>query len=119
TYPKRHSACVHPHQPVLDARYPGTLNLVRQSDGSMTVTVALPFERYLDGLAEVPASWPSAALRAQVIAARSYALAQTGWTGAPRAPPPSPTGGRSCRSAIWPGSCEPPGTGPRGRPSPP
>src|SRR5690606_10518737 len=31
-------------------------------------------ERYLRGIAEVPASWPSAALQAQVVAARSYAL---------------------------------------------
>ncbi len=30
--------------------------------------------RYLYGLAEVPSSWPSAALEAQVIAARTYAL---------------------------------------------
>ena len=43
--------------------------------------LTLPFERYLEGLAEVPPSWPAAALEAQVIAARSYALAQIGWTG--------------------------------------
>lgn len=34
-------------------------------------------ERYLWGLAEVPASWPQAAQRAQVVAARSYALRKT------------------------------------------
>ncbi|MDP8969630.1 MAG: SpoIID/LytB domain-containing protein, partial [Actinomycetota bacterium] len=33
-----------------------------------------PFDRYLYGLAEVPSSWPAEALKAQVIAARSYAL---------------------------------------------
>ncbi len=32
-------------------------------------------ERYLYGLGEVPSSWPMAALKAQAIAARSYALA--------------------------------------------
>jgi stage II sporulation protein D len=48
----------------------------------MALTVTLPFERYLEGIAEVPASWPAAALEAQAIAARSYALATTGWSGA-------------------------------------
>src|SRR5439155_25071543 len=43
--------------------------------------VTLPFERYLQGIAEVPPSWPMAALEAQAIAARSYALATTGWSG--------------------------------------
>ncbi len=43
--------------------------------------MTLPFERYLDGIAEVPPSWPMAALEAQAIAARSYALATTGWSG--------------------------------------
>jgi SpoIID/LytB domain protein len=33
----------------------------------------LPMERYLYGLAEVPASWPTATLQAQAIAGRSYA----------------------------------------------
>jgi SpoIID/LytB domain protein len=36
----------------------------------------LPMERYLYGLAEVPASWPAATLQAQAVAGRSYA-AQT------------------------------------------
>jgi stage II sporulation protein D len=43
--------------------------------------VVLPFDRYLEGIAEVPSSWPRAALEAQAIAARSYALATTGWSG--------------------------------------
>jgi stage II sporulation protein D len=47
----------------------------------MGITVALPFDRYLEGIAEVPPSWPKAALEAQAIAARSYALATTGWSG--------------------------------------
>src|SRR6185436_3989058 len=48
---------------------------------TLSITVTLPFERYLEGIAEVPPSWPAAALDAQVIAARTYALAHTGWTG--------------------------------------
>ncbi len=47
----------------------------------MSLTVTLPFERYLEGIAEEPPSWPMAALEAQAIAARSYALATTGWSG--------------------------------------
>jgi stage II sporulation protein D len=66
---------------MLVARYPGTLLVKRSADGTLTVSVTLPFERYLDGIAEVPPSWPRAALEAQAIAARTYALATTGWTG--------------------------------------
>ena len=47
----------------------------------MRLTVTVDFERYLEGIAEVPPSWPAAALEAQAIAARSYALAHTGWNG--------------------------------------
>jgi stage II sporulation protein D len=53
----------------------------RSDDGTLSLTVTLPFERYLQGIAEVPPSWPIAALEAQAIAARSYALATTGWSG--------------------------------------
>ena len=42
---------------------------------SIRTVVPLGFEEYLFGLAEVPTSWPVAALRAQAIAARSYAAA--------------------------------------------
>lgn len=35
-------------------------------------------DEYLRGLAEMPSSWPAAALRAQIIAARSYALSRYG-----------------------------------------
>jgi stage II sporulation protein D len=80
-YPHTTSRCVHPEQPSLLARYPGTMSVKRSSAGTLTLTVTLPFKRYLQGIAEVPASWPMAALEAQAIAARSYALASTGWTG--------------------------------------
>lgn len=80
-YPHVDSPCRRHRQPVLRARYPGSLTVSRAKDGTLTVLVRLPFERYLEGIAEVPSSWPSAALDAQAIAARSYALATTGWTG--------------------------------------
>lgn len=80
-YPHQESRCRHARQPFLLARYPGSLTVDRAKDGTLSVTVTLPFERYLEGIAEVPASWPRAALEAQAIAARSYALATTGWTG--------------------------------------
>jgi SpoIID/LytB domain protein len=83
TYPAQDSPCVRPVAHALDARYPGSLVAVRANDGTITLTVTLPFESYLEGIAEMPASWPEAALRAQAIAARTYALASTGWRGRP------------------------------------
>ncbi len=80
-YPDAPSPCRRHRRPVLRGRYAGTLLVHRASDGSLGLTVALPFERYLEGIAEVPPSWPTAALEAQAIAARSYALATTGWGG--------------------------------------
>jgi SpoIID/LytB domain protein len=80
-YPHASSGCRHPVQPRLEAGYPGTLAVRRASDGTLDLTVTLPFERYLEGIAEVPPTWPTAALQAQAIAARSYALATTGWSG--------------------------------------
>ena len=81
SYPRAPSRCVRPERPTLAARYPGTLSVERSGDGTLALTVTLPFERYLEGIAEVPPSWPRAALEAQAIAARSYALATTGWSG--------------------------------------
>jgi SpoIID/LytB domain protein len=37
------------------------------------LTIELPFERYLRGMGEMPSSWPAAALRAQAVAARTFA----------------------------------------------
>ena len=82
TYPRVASRCVRYQRPRLAARYPGTLSVKRSDDGTLALTVTLPFEDYLKGIAEVPPSWPRAALEAQAIAARSYALATTGWEGA-------------------------------------
>jgi SpoIID/LytB domain protein len=80
-YPFVPTECVDAERPTLTGRFPGTLHVRRADDGTMTVTVALPFDRYLEGIAEVPPSWPAEALDAQAIAARSYALATTGWSG--------------------------------------
>jgi stage II sporulation protein D len=81
-YPHVDSPCRNAEQPRLTARYPGALAVRHADDGTMSLVVTLPFESYLEGIAEVPPSWPAAALDAQAIAARSYALATTGWSGA-------------------------------------
>jgi SpoIID/LytB domain protein len=66
-------------------RFFGTIEIDAASDGLVVVN-KLPLERYLLGLNEVPPEWPKAALEAQAIAARTYAL----WT---LARPPSGTAG--------------------------
>jgi stage II sporulation protein D len=80
-YPFAPSVCARPDRPRLLARYPGTLEVERADDGTLELTVTLTFEAYLQGIAEVPPSWPREALKAQAIAARSYALATTDWDG--------------------------------------
>ena len=80
-YLRVESRCVDVDQPRLLARYPGTLEVERADDGTMSLSLTLSFRDYLEGIAEVPASWPTAALEAQAIAARTYALATTGWDG--------------------------------------
>lgn len=52
--------------------YFGTLVLEPRADGILLVN-RLPLERYLLGLNEVPTAWPAEALKAQVVAARTYA----------------------------------------------
>lgn len=74
-YPKFRSSCRRPVQPLLRARFPGTIEIGKDREGRLFVIGVLPFERYLEGLAEVPRRWPMEALKAQVVAARSYALA--------------------------------------------
>jgi SpoIID/LytB domain protein len=58
-------------------RFRGVLRLVGRTDGTGTVYVVneLPMESYLKGVvpAEISASWPVEAIKAQTIAARSYA----------------------------------------------
>ncbi len=52
----------------------------------LRLVVSLPMQKYLYGLGEVPFSWPDAALRTQVIAARTYAYDKTLRTGQHRYP---------------------------------
>jgi stage II sporulation protein D len=56
--------------------YRGDL-LVHRQAGELTIVNRLPLDRYLRGVVpkEVPDDWQSEALRAQVVVARSYALA--------------------------------------------
>lgn len=49
----------------------GNINIKVQGHGEM------PLEQYLLGVYEIPGDWPMEALKAQVVAARSYALAYT------------------------------------------
>ena len=74
TYPPAQSFCAETQQPLLHARFRGTVEIGRSSDGSLFVIGELPFEDYLKGIAEVPRRWHMEALKAQVVAARSYAL---------------------------------------------
>lgn len=56
----------------------GVLSLTSRGDGDrpLQARLLLPdVETYLYGLAEVPGSWPEAALRAQAVAGRSFTLA--------------------------------------------
>jgi stage II sporulation protein D (peptidoglycan lytic transglycosylase) len=80
-YPKTQSNCKRAHTARFRARYPGALSVKSADDGTLSVVVTLPFEKYLEGIAEMPPSWPPAALQAQAIAARSYALAHIDWSG--------------------------------------
>jgi SpoIID/LytB domain protein len=60
--------------PEQDRRYSGTLEAVAEGDGLQLVN-AVDVEKYLRGMGEVrDPGWPPAALRAQAIAARTYAL---------------------------------------------
>lgn len=51
----------------------GTVELRRVATG-IAVINEVPLDEYLLGLAEVPSTWPAAALEAQVIAARTFAV---------------------------------------------
>ena len=51
----------------------GTVELRRVPEG-IAVINELPLDEYLLGLAEVPSTWPAAALEAQAIAARTFAV---------------------------------------------
>ena len=55
--------------------------------------------RYLKGIAEMPASWPMEALKAQAIAARTYALSYVGWRANNTVPNGSICTSESCQ--VW------------------
>jgi stage II sporulation protein D len=61
---------------VTDGAYRGAIELRPTSTGGMTAINVVSVDNYLRGVlaGEVPASWPDAALEAQAVAARSYAL---------------------------------------------
>jgi stage II sporulation protein D len=58
-------------------RYRGTLLLRPEGDGLLAIN-RLPLESYLTGVvgSEMPSTWPLAALKAQAVASRTYALQQ-------------------------------------------
>ncbi|MDZ4858975.1 MAG: SpoIID/LytB domain-containing protein, partial [Candidatus Hydrogenedentes bacterium] len=62
-------------------KYSGVIELWIEPDGSLGVYEALPMEDYLAGVlpAEMPASWPMDALKAQAVAARSDILQHLGY----------------------------------------
>jgi SpoIID/LytB domain protein len=75
TYPPVDSGCVgEDEQPVLHGRHRGAIEIRRSEDGSLSVIGELGFEDYVKGIAEVPPDWPIEAMKAQTVAARSYAL---------------------------------------------
>ncbi|MFO0704326.1 MAG: SpoIID/LytB domain-containing protein [Patescibacteria group bacterium] len=73
---------------ILKAYYPNT-SLETKGDlpGSINVEGVgeISFEdNYLLGISEMPSNWPKEALKAQAVAARTYALRYIGWPGASR-----------------------------------
>lgn len=66
----------------LHAAYSGTLEIGRRSGGLLYLVGEMDFPTYLSGIAEVPAFWPLEALKAQVVAARTYAVSHMNPSGA-------------------------------------
>jgi stage II sporulation protein D len=60
-----------------DGRYRGTLQIRASALGGVSAINALGLDDYIRGVVagEMPSSWPQEALRAQAVAARTYALA--------------------------------------------
>jgi len=61
---------------IADRRYRGRLSLDVDPEGGIRAILRVPLEAYVTGVVagEVPLSWPAAALEAQAVAARTYAL---------------------------------------------
>jgi stage II sporulation protein D len=58
--------------------YDGSFQVTKDAKGKLQLVDTVGLEDYVKGVvpAEMPASWPTEALKAQAVAARSYALAQ-------------------------------------------
>ena len=63
-----------------DRTYEGLLRISIGKDGALQLTEVVDLETYISGVvpAEMPSSWPGAALQAQAVAARSETLAKIG-----------------------------------------
>lgn len=72
-YPPVPGICPVKQPKPLRAKYRGRLEIVKHGS-RLDIVNELSFGEYLRGLAEMPAAWPPAALQAQAIAARSYAM---------------------------------------------
>ena len=61
---------------IMNKPYRGNISLVKNSSGKINVINCLPMEEYLYGVIpnEMPSGWPIEALKAQAVAARSYAV---------------------------------------------
>lgn len=57
----------------LEGRYGETLEVRLGPDGDLTLVNDLSMRGYVEGIDEVPARWPEEALKAQAVAARTYA----------------------------------------------
>lgn len=68
------NVCPARHPKNLHAAYPGMIEIGRRADGRLYLVTELDFPRYLKGIAEVPRNWPAESLKAQVVAARTYAI---------------------------------------------
>ena len=65
-----------PHIGVNGRVYPGAIRIYRMPDDTVAVVNLVDVESYIVGVVagEVPSDWPADALRAQAVAARTYAL---------------------------------------------
>jgi stage II sporulation protein D len=59
-----------------DRRYADTIEIRTSRRGELVLINELSTQAYVEGLAEVPARWPMEALKAQAVAARTYAWYQ-------------------------------------------
>ena len=73
-YPPKPELCPARQPGSLHAAYRGVLEVGRRSNGQLYLVTELTFPEYLNGIAEVPRDWPLEALKAQVVAARTYAI---------------------------------------------